>query len=80
MNSTSDRPLQGTRILVAEDDAILAFDLGYSFRHNQPVAKLVSELPKPKPALRPPPGLGKGFITIVSDDEEHLTDFAEYMP
>jgi len=28
MNSTSDRPLQGTRVLVAEDDAILAFDLG----------------------------------------------------
>ena len=48
--------------------------------NNQPVAKLVSELPKPKPGLRPPPGLGKGFITIVSDDEEHLKDFAEYMP
>lgn len=48
--------------------------------NNQPVAKLVSESPKPKPALRPPPGLGKGFITIVSDDDEHLKDFAEYMP
>jgi prevent-host-death family protein len=48
--------------------------------NNQPVAKLVSELPKPKPGLRPPPGLGKGCITIVSDDEEHLKDFAEYMP
>ena len=34
--------------------------------NNQPVAKLVSELPKPKPGLRPPPGLGKGCITIVS--------------
>lgn len=48
--------------------------------NNQPVAKLVSELPKPTPGLRPPPGLGKGCITIVSDDDEHLKDFAEYMP
>jgi prevent-host-death family protein len=48
--------------------------------NNHPVAKLVSEQPQPKPGLRPPPGLGKGFITIVADDEEHLKDFAEYMP
>lgn len=48
--------------------------------NNQPVAKLVSEAPKPQAGLRPPPGLGKGFITIISDDEEHLKDFAEYMP
>lgn len=48
--------------------------------NDQPVAKLVSELPKPKPSLRPPPGLGKGCITIISDDDEHLKDFAEYMP
>lgn len=48
--------------------------------NNQPVAKLVSEMPKSKPGLRPPPGLGKGLITIVSDDEEHLKDFEEYMP
>jgi prevent-host-death family protein len=48
--------------------------------NNQPVAKLVSELPKPKPGLGPAPGLGKGCITIVSDDEEHLKDFAECMP
>lgn len=48
--------------------------------NNQPVAKLVSELPNAKPGLRPPPGLGKGYITIVADDEEHLKDFAEYMP
>ena len=45
-----------------------------------PVAKLVSEPATPKPGLRPPPGLGKGFITIISDDDEHLNDFAEYMP
>jgi prevent-host-death family protein len=48
--------------------------------NNQPVAKLVSEQPNPKPGLRPPPGLGKGIITIVSDDDEHLKEFAEYMP
>ena len=48
--------------------------------NNEPVAKLVSELPKPKTGLRPPPGLGKGCITIVADDDEHLKDFAEYMP
>jgi hypothetical protein len=31
-------------------------------------------------ALRPPPGLGKGFITVVVEDESHLGDFSEYMP
>lgn len=46
---------------------------------NRPVARLVSELPMTKPGLRPPPGLGKGCITILSDDDEHLLDFAEYM-
>ena len=48
--------------------------------NNRPVAKLVSEQPTPNPGLRPPPGLGKGFITILADDDEHLEDFAEYMP
>ncbi len=48
--------------------------------NDQAVAKLVSEAPKLKPGLRPPPGLGKGCITIISDDDEHLNDFAEYMP
>jgi prevent-host-death family protein len=48
--------------------------------NQQPVAKLVSELTKPRPSLRPPPGLGKGYITVVSDDDEHLKDFEEYMP
>jgi prevent-host-death family protein len=46
--------------------------------NNQPVAKLVNETRKP--GLRPPPGLGKGCISIISDDDEHLDDFAEYMP
>lgn len=48
--------------------------------NDQPVAKLVATTPKPPPGLRPPPGLGKGWITIVSDDDEHLEDFKEYMP
>jgi len=48
--------------------------------NQQPVAKLVSEPPKAKTGLRPPPGLGKGFITVISDDDEHLKDFADYMP
>ena len=48
--------------------------------NNRPVAKLVCELPPVKAGLRPAPGLGKGCITILSDDDEHLKDFAEYMP
>jgi prevent-host-death family protein len=48
--------------------------------NQQPVAKLVGEQHQPKPGLRPPPGLGKGFITVVSDDDEHLEDFEDYMP
>ena len=46
--------------------------------NDQPVAKLVSE--KPAVRQRPQPGLCKGMITIVADDDEHLKDFAEYMP
>jgi antitoxin (DNA-binding transcriptional repressor) of toxin-antitoxin stability system len=47
-------------------------------RNHKAVAKLVSE----KPPERKPrtPGLGKGMITIISDDEDHLNDFAAYMP
>lgn len=47
--------------------------------NQHPVAKLVSES-APRPGLRRPPGLGKGIITIHSDDDDHLTDFAEYVP
>jgi antitoxin (DNA-binding transcriptional repressor) of toxin-antitoxin stability system len=48
--------------------------------HDRPIARLVSELPAAKSGLRPPPGFGKGYITILSDDDEHLKDFVEYMP
>jgi antitoxin (DNA-binding transcriptional repressor) of toxin-antitoxin stability system len=47
--------------------------------NQQVIAKLVAEQ-SPKSRLRPPPGLGKGMISIVSDDDEHLKDFTEYMP
>lgn len=45
-------------------------------RDDKPVAKLVAAgLPPPRRA-----GSGKGQLTIISDDDEHLEDFAEYMP
>ncbi len=47
--------------------------------NEQVIAKLVSE-PASKARLRRGPGLGKGMLTIVSDDDDHLKDFAEYMP
>jgi antitoxin (DNA-binding transcriptional repressor) of toxin-antitoxin stability system len=45
---------------------------------DQVVARIVGE--GPAAGKRPGPGLCKGMITIVSDDDEHLKDFAEYMP
>ena len=47
-------------------------------RNQQPIAKLIGEQPKPR--LRPAPGLGKGILTIISDDDEHLKDFVEHVP
>lgn len=47
--------------------------------NNQPVAKLTSELAKSSRKQRPGPGLCKGMITILSDDNDHLKDFEEYM-
>ena len=44
--------------------------------NDRPVARLTAE---PPAGLRPPPGLLKGAIEIVEDDDEHLKDFAEYM-
>jgi prevent-host-death family protein len=46
-------------------------------RDDQPVAQLV-----PVRAARPQPRFGscKGMLTIVSDDDEHLEHFKEYMP
>ena len=45
-------------------------------KDNQPVAELRSLAPgKPQP----PFGSCKGMLTIVTEDEEHLEDFKEYM-
>jgi antitoxin (DNA-binding transcriptional repressor) of toxin-antitoxin stability system len=59
-------------------DTLMPGDEVILTRNQQPVAKLVSEPAKPK--QRPGPGLCKGMITIVADDDEHLKDFQEYMP
>jgi antitoxin (DNA-binding transcriptional repressor) of toxin-antitoxin stability system len=45
---------------------------------NRPLAKIIGQLPNT--SQRPGPGLCKGIITINADDQEHLQDFAEYMP
>ena len=47
---------------------------------NKPVARLIGQPIPEAPKLRPPPGLGQGMITIIADDDDHLKDFAEYMP
>jgi antitoxin (DNA-binding transcriptional repressor) of toxin-antitoxin stability system len=46
-------------------------------RNQQPVAQLI-----PPATAQPQPVFGscKGMLTIVSEDEEHLEDFKEYMP
>lgn len=46
--------------------------------NNRPVAKLTGA--GAAVSQRPGPGLCKGMLTIVADDEDHLKDFAEYMP
>jgi antitoxin (DNA-binding transcriptional repressor) of toxin-antitoxin stability system len=46
-------------------------------RHAQPVARLVIQSgDKPHPVF----GRGRGKVIIVSEDEDHLKDFEEYMP
>ncbi len=42
------------------------------------VARLVGE--RSERRERPGPGLAKGMMTIVAEDDDHLKDFAEYMP
>ncbi len=43
-------------------------------RNDQTVARLIGD--------RPPrqPGNCEGMLTILSDDDDHLVDFAEYLP
>jgi len=44
---------------------------------DRPVARIVPDV-----AHRPRPRFGscKGMITVLAEDNEHLKDFAEYMP
>ena len=46
-------------------------------RGDRPVAQLV---PPPAERPRPVPGRGRGKLVIVSEDDEHLKDFEDYMP
>jgi antitoxin (DNA-binding transcriptional repressor) of toxin-antitoxin stability system len=46
-------------------------------RDNKAVAELV---PVPQETPTPKFGFAKGMLTIVSDDDEHLEDFKDYMP
>lgn len=48
--------------------------------NEHPVAKLISEQPKPPLTSRPGPGLCKGMIQLHVEDDEHLKDFTDYMP
>jgi prevent-host-death family protein len=48
--------------------------------NQQPVAKLVSEQPRPAKPSRPGPGLCKGMITYMAADfDAPLEDMREYM-
>lgn len=53
----------GEEVLITQDD--------------QPVAKLISQPKAARQSRRP--GSAKGIRTIVSEDEEHLEDFKEYI-
>lgn len=56
--------------LTPDDDIVIMKD-------RKPVAKLVATS-----VVRPPrvPGLMKGKLTVLAEDDEHLKDFAEYTP
>lgn len=46
-------------------------------KNNQPIAQLtglISEKPQPNP------GRCKGMLTILAEDNDHLKDWADYMP
>lgn len=46
-------------------------------RNARPVAQLIG-LPAGRP--HPVPGRGRGKLVIVSEDDDYLKDFEEYMP
>ncbi|MBC7783384.1 MAG: DUF2281 domain-containing protein [Burkholderiales bacterium] len=45
--------------------------------NEKPVARILPSDPSSKPRV---PGLLKDKLIIVSDDDEHLEDFKDYMP
>ena len=57
--------------LVPGEDVVITQD-------KQPIAKLTGQ----REARRQPrqPGSAKGKLLLLSEDEEHLKDFKEYMP
>lgn len=46
--------------------------------HQQAIARLTID-PKPQRKKRQP-GTAKGQLIVVSEDDEHLKDFQDYMP
>jgi antitoxin (DNA-binding transcriptional repressor) of toxin-antitoxin stability system len=46
--------------------------------HEVPVARLVREAPSQRQPRHPGSAVGK--LVILNEDEEHLRDFADYMP
>ena len=56
--------------LKPDDEVVIVKD-------HKPVAKLVATSTVRQPRV---PGLMKGKLTILAEDDEHLTGFEEYMP
>ena len=56
--------------LKPDDDVVI-------MQNDKPVAKLIATS-----TARPPrvPGLMKGKLTVIAEDDQHLTGFEEYMP
>ena len=46
-------------------------------KNQKPIARLSPPKPERSPRV---PGLLKDAITIISEDDDHLQDFKEYMP
>ena len=56
--------------LKPDDEVVIVKD-------HKPVAKLVATSTVRQPRV---PGLMKGKLTILTEDDEHLTGFKEYIP
>ena len=56
--------------LKPDDEVVIVKD-------HKPVAKLMATSTVRQPRV---PGLMKGKLTILAEDDEHLTGFKEYMP